>query len=252
MTLHAMKDLSVDESPKKLAKVTGALLLVSIVAGSIGEFYVPSQLIVSGNASATAANFRANEMFFRFGFFTYLIEAVCDVSLSLCFYLLLRPVGRALALLSAFFGLVSTITFACCQIFLFMVLHLVSGAGYLNTFSPEQLDTLALLLIRFAGIGSGTMLTFYAIASLIRGYLIFRSGYLPKFLGVFLMIGGAGFLMRTLTIVLSPKYSSPFMLPAMIIAMVTLGIWLLAKGVDQAKWSEKIKQAPGIQGLPRL
>ncbi len=234
-----------DQSPRSIARATGLLLIISVIAGGIGEFYVPNQIIVSGNAAATAENFRSHEMLFRFGFFTYMIEAVCDVSLSLLFYLLLRPAGRSLALLAAFFGLVSTATFAGCEVFLFMAFHVANGPAYLSTFSKEQLDSLAYLFIRFAGIGGMVLLVFYATASLIRGYLIFRSGYLPRFLGVFLMVGGAGFLIRSLTMVLAPKYSSPFLLPPMIITMLTIAVWLLSKGVDQAKWDEKVRQSVG-------
>ena len=88
------------------ARIAGVLFLVSFVAGGFGEAYVPSQLIVSGDAAATAGNIKAFGSLFRWGFAGYLVEAVCDIGLSLIFYVLLRPVRKDIALLAAFFGLV--------------------------------------------------------------------------------------------------------------------------------------------------
>jgi len=87
-------------------------MLLSFVAGGFGEAYVPSQLIVSADAAATAANIKGFGSLFRWGFAAYLVEATCDIGLSLIFYVLLRPVRKDIALLAAFFGLVGTAVFA--------------------------------------------------------------------------------------------------------------------------------------------
>src|SRR5436190_10705627 len=84
------------------ARIAGVLFLLTIVAGGFGEFYVPSKLIVSADATATAKNIVAFNPLFRMGFATYLVEAVCDIALSLILYVLLRPVQKNLALLAAF------------------------------------------------------------------------------------------------------------------------------------------------------
>ena len=226
-------------SPQAYARIAGVLLLVSLIAGGIGEFYVPSQLIVSNDAAATARNFIASDALFRLGFASYLIEAVCDVALSLVFYVLLRPVRRNLALLAVFFGLVSTATFCAAQLFYFGASLIFGGADYLNTFSPAQLHSLAMLSLKFNAYGAGVFMVFYGIAVILRGYLIYHSGYLPRFLGVLFVLAGLGFVARNFLLVLAPAYASDLLLPPMAIATLSMTLWLLIKGVDMARWEAK-------------
>ena len=119
------------------ARIAGALFLLTIVAGGFGEFYVPSKLIVSGDAAATAKNIHAYDWLFRAGFASYLVEAVCDIALTLILYTLLRPVRKELSLLAAFFGLVSTALFAVAELFYFAASMILEGGDYLKTFSPD-------------------------------------------------------------------------------------------------------------------
>src|SRR6266571_4797462 len=120
-------------SVQSYARAAGIMFLISLVAGSFGEFYVPSKLIVAGNAAATVSNILDHEMLFRLGFAGYLLEALCDVALALVLYVLLKPVHRNLALLSAFFGLVSTALFAVCEMFLFCAPLLVRNPAFAQT-----------------------------------------------------------------------------------------------------------------------
>ena len=153
---------------RSYAKATGLLLLISLVAGGFGEAYAPTKIIVSSDAAATAKNIASGSLF-RVGFACYLVEAVCDISLALLFFLLLRPVGNALALLSAFFGLVSTALFAVAEFFYFAASLLVGGAGYLKSFSPAQLNSLALLSLKTYALGGVIFMVFYGTATLLRG-----------------------------------------------------------------------------------
>jgi hypothetical protein len=221
------------------ARIAGVLFLVSMVAGGLGEFYIPTKLIVSGDAAATAKNIIASNSLFRIGFATYLIEAICDIGLSLVFYVLLRPVHKNLALLAAFFGLVSTAVFAGAELFYFLPVHILGGADYLKTFSPEQLNTLTLLSLKLYGLGAGIFLAFYGIATLLRGYLIYRSNYLPKFLGVLLALAGLGFIAKNFFLVLAPAFPSDFFLLPMPLAGVAMTVWFLVKGIDVSKSEAK-------------
>ena len=222
------------------ARITGVLFLISVVAGGFGEFFVPSQLIVSADATATANNIIASDSLFRLGFASYLVEAVCDVALMLTLYVLLRPVHKDLALLAAFFGLVSTATFGTAELFYFAASLILGGADYLKTFSPDQLNTLALLSLKFYGYGGGIFMVFYGVTSILRGYLIFQSGYLPKVLGALLMLGGLGFVVRNFALILAPAYASDILLLPTTIAVLSLTLWLLVRGVDVPKWEEKV------------
>ena len=192
------------------------------------------------DATATANNIVASESLFRLGFASYLLEAMCDIALALILYVLLRPVRRDLSLLAAFFGLVSTATFAVAELFYYFGASLIlGGAPYLKTFSPAQVNTLVQLLLKLYGTGGEIFMVFYGVAAILRGYLIFQSGYLPKFLGVLLALGGLGFVTRNFALVLAPAYASDFLLLPMFLAGVSLTGWFLVKGVDVSKWEEK-------------
>jgi hypothetical protein len=221
------------------ARIAGVLFLVSFVAGGFGEAYVPSQLIVSGDAAATAGNIKAFGPLFRWGFAGYLVEAVCDIGLSLIFYVLLRPVRKDIALLAAFFGLVGTAVFAAAEFFYLAPSLILRGDGYLRTFSADQLNTLALLSLKLFAFGGAMFTAFYGVAWVLRGYLIFRSGYLPRFLGVLMTFGGLGFIMRNLLLVLAPAYASGSLLLLLVPGGLSLTAWLLVKGVNEQRWKEQ-------------
>src|SRR6185295_15343242 len=191
------------------ARTAGLLMLISIIAGGFGEGYAPGVLIHGNDAAATVAALRENEPLFRLSFAAYLIEAICDITIAVVFYILLRPVSRGLSLLAAFFGVISTVTYACCELFYFALPYLLTrDAAYLGTFSPDQLATLTLLSFKMFSYGAGLFLVFYGTAWIIRGWLMIRSGYLPSLLGVLMIIGGLGFVARTFTGVLAPQYAS--------------------------------------------
>jgi hypothetical protein len=111
---------------------------------------------------------------------------------------LLRPVRKDIALLAAFFGLVGTAVFATSELFYLAPSLILGGAGYLKTFAPDQLNTLALLSLKLFTYGGVMFTVFYGVAWVLREYLIFRSGYLPKFLGVLMTLGGLAFIAREL------------------------------------------------------
>ena len=216
---------------QRYARVAGVAMLLSIVFGMIGELYLPGRIIVAGDAAATAANLTDNPMLLRLAFASYLVEGFCDIFLCVFWYILLRPVDKNLALLSAFVGVVSMVTFAIAQSSFFASSLVLRETGGMLSFTLEQRQALALLCIRIAGMIAWLFVGFYGIASMIRGYLIARSGYLPKVLGILLMIGGAGFFLRQATYILAPSLSSPFLLMPMAVAGIPMTFWLLFRGV---------------------
>ena len=160
---------------QKYARIAGFLFLFSLVAGGFGEAYVPSKLIVSGDAAATVANLRNFDFLYRLGFAGFLIESLCDIALALILYALLKPVSKELSLLAAFFGLMGTALFAFAELFYFAPLLIIRGTGYLQTFSPDQLNSLALLSLKFYGFGGMIFTAYYGMAWIVRAYLMFRS-----------------------------------------------------------------------------
>jgi hypothetical protein len=221
------------------ARAAGLLFLVTMVCGFFGELYAPSTIVVGNDAAATARNVIAMNSLFRLGFASYLVEALCDVTLALIFYVLLRPVRRNLSLLAAFFGLISTALFAMAELFYFAPTLILSGAEYLKVFSPDQLNALALLSLKVYARAGGLFMVFYGVAGIIRGYLIYQSGYLPRTLGVLLTIAGLGFIIKNFTLVLAPSYSSDLLLAPMFVAGLALTSWMLVRGVDVRKWEAR-------------
>ncbi len=237
------EDRQARASVQTYARTAAVLFLISVIAGGFGEAYVPSKLIVAADAAATAKNIIASDLLFRMGFAGYLVEAVCDIALTLILYVLLRPVRKDLALLAAFFGLVGTSVFGVAELFYFAASLILGGAAYLKSFSPDQLNTLALLSLKLFGYGGALFTVFYGMAWVLRGYLIFRSGYLPKFLGVLLTLGGLAFVARNFALVLAPAYASGSLLLLILPGGLSLALWLLVKGVDLPKWDEKQQAA---------
>ena len=229
-------------SAQKYARTAGALLLISIVVGFFGEIYVPFKILVANDAAATAYNIHVSGGLFRLGFAAYLLEAACDIGLTLLLYVLLRPVNRNIALLSVLFRVVSTATFAFAELFYFAAAVILRG-DYLKAFSPAQVNSLAMLSLKLYGYGGSLFMVFYGIAAIFFGYLIFRSAYLPKFLGVLWALGGLGFVVRNFALVLAPAYASDALLPLMALATLALMLWFFVKGVDASRWNQRIASA---------
>ena len=224
---------------QRYARIAGVLFLVSLVAGGFGEAYVPMTVIVSGDGAATAANIKAHDFLFRLGFAGFLIESLCDIALALIFYALLKPVNRQLSLLAAFFGLMGTALFAAAELFFFLPTFILSEPAWLTTFSSDQLNQLVLLSVRFFSFGVAISSLYYGMGWLVRGYLMFQSAYLPKFLGVLMAIGGLGFVVQAFARVFVPRFPSNVLMMLLMPGGLALTIWLLVKGVHMAKWGER-------------
>jgi len=219
----------------RYARVAGIAMLLSIVFGFLGEFYLPGRIVVRQDAAATAANIVGNPTLFRLTFAAYLVEGICDIALCVFFYILFRPVNRNLALLSAFFGIASMVIYAVSEASFFAASLVLGDSSGMDTFTADQRSALAYLAIRISGTIAWLFLCLYGIASMLRGYLITRSTYLPKFIGVLLIIGGAGFFLRSATYLLAPKLSSPYLLMPMALAGIPLTGWLLIRGINPAR-----------------
>jgi hypothetical protein len=231
MTTLAGPAVPVDESLMRYARAAGVLMLLTIVFGALGEAYIPGLIIVKGDATATAANIVNHPTLFRLGFASYMIEGICDIALCVLFYVLLRPVNRNLALLAAFFGIASMVTFAVAQSAYFASSLIVRETAGMESFTTEQRNALALLSLRISATIGGLFLALYGIATMIRGFLIMRSGYFPGVFGVLFIIAGAGFFLRTATFILAPAYSSYLLLLPMAVAGIPFMLWLLIRGV---------------------
>ncbi len=237
-----MTDRTVETSPQLYARIGGVLYLIIIVVGLFGEAFVRDRLIVSGDAAATAANIMSHESLWRFHIAAELFLLICAVALLLILFALLRPVSKDLALLAAFFNLVSIGIEAATTMYLLEALFPLGNAGYLKAFTPEQLYAMATLSLKSHGYGFGVSLIFFGCFCLIVGYLIFKSGYLPKAIGVLMQIAGVCYLTNSFALILSPAVANrlfPAILVPAFIGEASLCLWLLVKGVNVEKWKEK-------------
>jgi len=234
-----MTEAAAEISPQRYARIGGVLYLLIIVAGSIGEIGVRGSMVVPGDAAATARNLMASPALWRVGITGDLVMHLCDVGLMLVFYVLLKPVSKTLALLVVLFNLVQTSVLVANKLTLLVPLFLLGPASYLNAFSTEQLQALSYVALRVHDYGFGLGLIFFGAECLVVGYLIIRSAYLPKTLGVLMQIAGASYLLNSFSLVLVPAFASTLfptiMLPPFV-AETALAVWLLVKGIDEAKW----------------
>src|SRR5207245_5575262 len=203
-----MTDHTVNSSPKLCARIGGALYLIIIVIGLFGEAFVLDRLIVSGDAAVTAANIMSHESLWRFHIAAELFLLICAVALLLILYALLRPVSRDLALLAVFINLVSIGIEAATTMYLLQALFPLGNAGYLKAFTREQLYAMASLSLKSHSYGFSVSLIFFGCFCLIVGYLIFRSGYLPKTIGVLMQIAGLSYLTNSFALILSPAFAN--------------------------------------------
>jgi hypothetical protein len=235
-----------EASPQTLARIGGVLYLLIIVTGLFGEMFVRGKLVVSGDATATAANITASQVLWRLGVTGDLIMHVCDVPLMLIFYVLLRPVNKTLALLGVLFNLVQTAALVAFKLNLLVALFLLGSAGYLKALESRQLHALMYLFIKADGYGFGIGLIFFGCACLVFGYLIRKSGYLPRAIGVLMQIAGVCYLTNSLSLLLAPAVANaifPAILIPAFIGELSFCLWLLVKGVNVPKWEEHAKGA---------
>ena len=213
-----------------LARAGGVLYLIIIVIGALGEAVVRGRIVVPGNAAETAANLRSMEWLWRLGVAGEVVLLNCAIGLAVILYMLLRPVNRDLALAAVFFNLVSIAIEGVAA---------VSLAAALQTALPEQ----ALFSIRSHGTGFGVALVFFGVECVILGYLVYRSDYMPRSIGVLMQIAGACYIINSFALFLSPPLSRllfPAILIPCLIAELALALWLLVKGVHAEKWRAAI------------
>lgn len=239
-----MEEHRVEASPQVVSRIGGVLYLIIIVLGLFNELYVRNRIIVSGDAAATAANIRSFESLWRFGIAAEFFLLMCATSLTLIFFVLLRPVSRDLALLAVFFNLVSVAVEASVQLYLLGALFPLGQAEYLKAFKPEQLYAMANLSVKSHAYGFGVALIFFGCVCLLLGYLIFKSGYLPRTVGVLMQLAGLSYLIDSFALILSPSFANrifPLILVPAFIGESSLCLWLLVKGVNVEKWNARVK-----------
>jgi hypothetical protein len=242
MSAVSSVDRTADMSPRTKGRFLGAIYLLYVIAGVYAQAFISDHLVVFSDAAKTASNILANQSLYRLGFTVYLVEMAGQIAVAVLFYQLLKPVSRTGAMLSAVFELTGCgIKIFSRLFYLAPLLVLGSGASYLTAFNKEQLDSISLLLLRINDNGAAIALAFFGFSTVIQGWLIFRSGFLPRWLGDIGIVAGFGWL----TFLSPPLGMRLFMYLALIglIGVVAIIGWLLTVGVDEQRWRERAAQA---------
>jgi hypothetical protein len=230
-----------EASPRFKARIAGLFYLLVFLTGVVA---VPSfRLIVDSDAAATASNMLAHEALFRLGFAALLLNVAVYIAVTLLFYELFEPVNRSLSLLAAFFSLVGCAIQAVGSAFFLAPLFVLGGAQSLSVFKVEQLQAQALTYFKLYAQAYNIGLVFFGFYCLLIGYLILRSTFLPRVLGVLMAFGGLGWLTF-----LSPplaSYLSPYNRGVGALGEGSLTLWLIVMGVNEQRWKAQQASAPG-------
>jgi len=230
-------------SPNKTARIAGLLYVLMIPLGLFGIRYVPTVLVVAGDAVTTTKNIMANIGLFRLSIATALIIQVAHIFIVLLLYKLLKPVSKNLASLMVIFMLVSVPITMLNELNHFAVLLLLSGADYLKVFTAGQLQALVPMFHDLHEYVINNIASiFWGLWLFPMGYLVFKSGFISKIPGVLLIIAGSGYLIDTFAKILSPNYGATIIATFVMVTMVgevVFPIWLLIKGVNVEKWKKR-------------
>jgi Domain of unknown function (DUF4386) len=242
MGTAVMMERIAEASPRFKARIAGVFYLLTTLTRMFVEIFVRNRLVVSDDAAATATNILAHEQLWWWGFAADILAFASYVALTALLYELFKPVNRSLSLVAAFFSLVACVVQAISSLFHLAPLVLLGGAPYLSVFTVEQLQALALVFLRLRAAAYHNIgLVFFGLYLLLIGYLIFRSTFLPRIIGVLMMLAGLSYLMF-----LSPALArslQPYILVFPGVGQISLTLWLLAIGVNEQRWKEQASAA---------
>lgn len=229
--MHDGKDLS----PLKIARLAGFFYLIIILVGLWSELFVRSALIVPGDAIATAQNVLTSAFQFRLSIAGDAIMAICDVVLAFLLFVLLRPVNGMIALLAMIFRLVQATLIAGNLLNQLAVIQMLENPVSLTSFGTNGVEQLALLTAGLHAKGYDIGLIFFGMNCLLIGYLVFRSNYLPRLIGILIAISGLVYLIGSFLVLLSPETVATFQ-PAYVICILSetaFCLWLIFRGVHR-------------------
>ena len=234
-----------EASPRFKARMAGVFyLLTGLIA--FDEFFVLGRLVVHDDPAVTATNILAHQMLFRVGFAVQIIASACNIPLAVIFFDPFRVVRRSVSLLVVFFMLMGTAIETVALLNRFAPLMILQGGNDLSTFKAEQLQSVAYISLNLYEYGFSIALVFFGFYSLSLGYLIFRSAFLPRIIGVLMAIGGLSYLISNFANFLSPAFAThlfPYILIFPGLGEGSLILWLLAMGVNDQRWKEQASAA---------
>ena len=231
-------------SPLVRARVAGSLYLFANLFAPFTLLYLPSRFIVRGDAAATASNIMASESLFRFGIVLNLITFIGQIFLVLALYQLLKVVNKNMAALMVIFSLAAVPIAMLNELIQLAVLQLLSGADYLEIFPTEQLQALAYLFLRLHSQGLNIAQIFWGLWLFPMGYLVFKSGFLPRIIGVLLIIACFGYVIQSFVAFFGYSVDLIFFTGWGELALL---FWLLIKGVNIEHWEKRAAESEAFK-----
>lgn len=218
------------------ARIAGFSILLSVAAGIVANVLIAGGLMVPEETAITAADITVNELVLRFGIFSFLILLVLDLVVAWALYVLLKQVNKNLALLAAWFRLVYIAMFGAALFNFLNILQLLGDDASVSDIEPNQIGLEVMMHINAINNAWTIALVFFGGHLLILGYLLFKSGFVPKVLGILMLFAGLGYFIDNVAVVLLSDYVDLMAIFSLIIFVLSMiaelafAIWLLAKG----------------------
>jgi hypothetical protein len=232
--------MNLTEHPRLLARIAGALYVIITGCALFAYLYVRNQVIVADNMAQTAANFLAHEQLYRLGFSAAVVVVICNLPMGLILFELLKAVNPRIALLALVF-IIASATLEAVNLFNYIEpLFTFSLPEYAKAFNPEQLQALARGRIRMFGYAFSVSLTFFGVFCTLIGFLIFRSKFFPRILGLLMMVAGVTYWINSFRLFLALPI--PYIQWVTLVAELSFALWLLVVGVNEAKWRTQANQ----------
>jgi Domain of unknown function (DUF4386) len=234
-------------SPRRLARTAGVLYLINIVGGAFAIGFVDAKLFVA-DAATTVENIQANELLYRSALAAHIVVTLTNVPLAVIFYELFKVVSRRLALLDAFFILVATAIEAAGLLHQFTPLLLLGSGASPTSLTAPQVQALTSLSGDLSDVNYALHTAFFGFDILCTAYLVLRSRFLPRAIGILLAIDGAAYLIYTFADVLTPAFAADLVPWIQLPALLGEGafcLWLLVVGIDVTRWQAASAAARG-------
>jgi hypothetical protein len=237
-----MTNCNAETSPRAYARIAGGLYLIIFIVAPFAFEFGRTSVVVPGDATATVDNIMASESVFRIGMAAESVVVLVEIVLAAILYVLLKPVNKALSLAAAFSRLAEAVVQAVNLLTGVPALLLLGGAGYLTVFEPAQLDALVLLFLdanAFMILVWGLIFGFHL---LLLGYLVYKSGFWPRILGILLLLASLGYLAQSYGHLLAPQYDDLLATIVLVLAVpgeLAFTLWLLINGVNVERWEER-------------
>ncbi|KAA3621376.1 MAG: DUF4386 domain-containing protein [Bacteroidetes bacterium] len=217
-------------SLNKAALLAGLGILIMVIVGPFAEFYAYGSLIAWNDPTATVQNITEHKTLFLIGIFSYLLMFSCDILVAWALFFFLKPVNKSISMLTGWLRLVYGVLSIIALTNVFRILKLINPEGYLATLGQQELNHQVMESIYAYSTGSNVAFLFFSTHLGLLGYLVFKSGFVPKVFGILLIISGAGYLVSFfLAPFLFPDFNSDILMVTFFGEIIFM-IWLLVKG----------------------